>query len=369
MSSNKTTSKALNDQRFSVVVRSFVYVALLLHAVFILAFYLLNVTTLAAVNVGSVVLYAIAIAIGRRGRIKLGFALSTFEVLGHSALAVLILGWGSGFQYYIFVMAILVFLYPSEYTPLKILVAAGMYLMYVILSLLSQVTPEPGLISTTILRGFEAFNVSAFFVLIIFLTYLYNRAANLAETRLKSANESLSELARTDVVTGLANRRAMLLRLEQEQVAVEEGRRPFALVLADIDDFKLINDRLGHASGDEALRQTAAVLRSAVRDQDLVARWGGEEFLVLLPETPAEGAALVAERMRELVAGTTIRCDTATAALTLTFGVSAHRPGADLEASISAADQALYEGKRLGKNRVIQFQAAGPAAAGPALQA
>lgn len=361
MSSNTVTSRVLSDQRFGFVVRAFVYVALILHAFFVLAFYALDVTTLAAVNVGSVILYAVAIVIGRRGRIRAGFALSTFEVLAHSALAVLILGWGSGFQYYIFVMAILVFLYPSEYTPLKILVAAGMYLMYVILSLVSQVTPQPGLVSPTILRGFEAFNVSAFFVLIIFLTYLYNKAANQAETRLKSANETLSELARTDVVTGLSNRRAMLLRLEQELAAVEEGRRPFALVLADIDDFKMINDRLGHASGDEALRQTAAVLRSAVRDQDLVARWGGEEFLVLLPETQPEGAMLVAERMRSLIAGTTIRCDTATTVLTLTFGVSTHCPGTSLEECIVAADRALYEGKRLGKNRVIQSPTINPA--------
>ncbi|HRF46379.1 MAG TPA: diguanylate cyclase [Anaerolineales bacterium] len=341
-----------SNQRFAFVVRYFVYVALGLHALFIPIFYALNVRTLALANIVSVLLYVAAIVVGRRGRYGVGFILCAIEVLGHSVLAVLNLGWESGFQYYIFVMAVIVFLYPSDLTSVKALVAAGMYLTFVTLSLLAQLAPQPGPISTPILRVFEAFNVSTFFFLIIFLTYLYNRAANSAEGQLQDVNRALNDLARTDSLTGLANRRAMTARLDQA-VAEATGQRSFAIAICDIDDFKALNDTFGHLCGDQILREASRLLNEAIREQDLIARWGGEEFLIYLPATDLRGAAAVAERMRVQVADTQWECAGVPTRVTLTFGISVHRPGASLDDTISAADQALYAGKHQGKDRVM----------------
>ena len=335
-------------ERFYLVVHDLLYVGLFVHALLIPVFYTLGVTTLALTNVASVALYLFGIGVGRRAHTDVAFLIGAFEILAHSALAVYNLGWQCGFQYYIFVVAVLVFLHPSERTLIKSLAAALMYLLFVGLSFLSQLMPPLTVVASEILRAFEAFNVSTFFFLIVFLAFLYHRAAGRAEAQLQSANQELDQLARRDVLTGLSNRRAMLEALE----LAAANERLFSVVLCDVDGFKQINDRLGHSRGDDMLRHTAILLRAAVRDQDLVARWGGEEFLILLPATDQIAAGHVAERMRRHVSDSSERGG-ATTALTLTFGVAVHRPGSSLESTIAAADQALYAGKNRGKNCVV----------------
>jgi diguanylate cyclase (GGDEF)-like protein len=161
--------------------------------------------------------------------------------------------------------------------------------------------------------------------------------------------------ALNDVLTGLANRRACEEALSSEVARADRTGMPFALVLADLDDFKLVNDNHGHPAGDVVLREFAAVLTETVRESDLAGRFGGEEFALLLGGTNAEGAAELAERVRGRLAERTIL--TATGApirITASFGVAAFpdQPGA--AELIAAADAALYEAKRGGKNRVVK---------------
>ncbi|MBL8095027.1 MAG: GGDEF domain-containing protein [Anaerolineales bacterium] len=339
-------------ERFYYVVHDLLYVGLFVHALLIPVFLTLGLTTLALTNVLSVALYLIGIGIGRRAHTDASFLIGAFEILAHSTLAVVFIGWHGGFQYYIFVVAVLVFLHPSERTGVKALAAALMYLLFVSLSDLAQVSPPIVTMDTEILRAFEAFNVSTFFFLIVFLAFLYHRAAGRAEAQLKSANHALDQLARIDELTGLANRRAMIEALESAAAASENDNRPFSVILCDVDGFKQINDQLGHNRGDEILRRAATHLRAAIRDQDLVARWGGEEFLVLLPGTDLAAAGPIAERIRRHISEASGRVVDGVH-LTLTFGVSVHHPGRPIDATISAADGALYAGKRQGKNCVV----------------
>lgn len=338
--------------RFYYVIHDLLYVGLFVHALLIPVFVSLGVTTLAVTNVFSVALYLVGISFGRRAHTDLAFILGAFEILAHSALAVFNLGWHSGFQYYIFVVAVLVFLHPSERTPWKALAAALMYLVFVGLSFQSQIVQPQTLVSSEILRAFEAFNVSTFFFLIVFLAYLYHRAAGRAEAQLQSANQALDKLARLDDLTGLANRRAMIEALDRAAEASAATGRAFSVVLCDVDGFKQINDQLGHSRGDEVLRLTADLLTEAVRDQDLVGRWGGEEFLIILPSTPVIGAGQVAERVRHRIETAYLARETATP-ITLTFGVAEHTLNGTIDDTISAADRAMYTGKHGGKNRVV----------------
>jgi diguanylate cyclase (GGDEF)-like protein len=125
--------------------------------------------------------------------------------------------------------------------------------------------------------------------------------------------------------------------------------------VADLDDFKLVNDRHGHQSGDEVLRAFADVLRGTLRDIDVPARLGGEEFAVLLPETDGEGAATVAGRLRERVATLTIAAPDGTPlSITASFGVASCPPLERVEDLPAAADEALYAAKGEGKNRVVE---------------
>jgi diguanylate cyclase (GGDEF)-like protein len=185
------------------------------------------------------------------------------------------------------------------------------------------------------------------------LEYLAGQAVVSIENA--SLHETVERQATTDELTGLANFRAFASVVDRE---LERSRRfdtPLGLVMADIDDFKLVNDTYGHQQGDEVLAQVAGVLRSLSRELDAPARYGGEELAVVLPQTDATGAALQAERMREAVEALEVPRlrGRGTLSVTASFGVAAVPESArDRSELIAAADTALYRAKRLGKNRV-----------------
>jgi diguanylate cyclase (GGDEF)-like protein len=159
--------------------------------------------------------------------------------------------------------------------------------------------------------------------------------------------------ALVDGLTGLANRRQCEETLASELARLERFGGPLALVVADLDWFKDVNDRHGHPSGDAVLREFATVLRESVRDVDLAGRWGGEEFLLILPGTDLAGGAQVAERIRAAQAGRIVlSADGSPIPVTASFGVAATPPASTAAELFSAADAALYEAKRNGKNRV-----------------
>jgi diguanylate cyclase (GGDEF)-like protein len=182
------------------------------------------------------------------------------------------------------------------------------------------------------------------------LDYLAGQAAVSIENA--SLHETVERQAVTDELTGLANTRAFHSILERE---IERARRfdgPLGLVMVDLDNFKRVNDEYGHQQGDEVLVSVAGVLRDFSRDIDAPARYGGEELAVVLPQTDAEGAWRLAERMREAVEALRVG-EGGALSITASFGVAAiPESAADKEGLVAAADAALYRAKRGGKNRV-----------------
>ncbi len=169
---------------------------------------------------------------------------------------------------------------------------------------------------------------------------------------LRDLNERLQWLSSRDVLTGLPNRRYTLQRLNEEYARAQRSERPFSIILGDVDHFKAINDSLGHEAGDQALAAVAARLAETVRDYDVCARWGGEEFLVLLPDTALTAAREGTERLRAHVADEPFVIGETTRQITLSFGVGSYAPGEPLNALIKRVDDALYVAKRGGRNRV-----------------
>ncbi len=160
-------------------------------------------------------------------------------------------------------------------------------------------------------------------------------------------------LSLTDELTGLPNRRAFLRRLQEEVGRVQRYGHPLSLALLDLDGFKAVNDRHGHAAGDEVLRTYAAQVLAVFRHHDMVARYGGEEFAVLLPNTHTEGAARALAKVQKRAAETTFEHGGRPLPLpTFSAGLALYRPGESPEAFIERADRALYRAKRLGRNRV-----------------
>lgn len=159
--------------------------------------------------------------------------------------------------------------------------------------------------------------------------------------------------ALVDGLTGLANRRAATDALHAEAARAERLQTPLAVVLADLDGFKDVNDEYGHAVGDEVLRTFADVLRQTVRESDVAGRWGGEEFILLLPGADEEGAAQLAERIRVALADRSIH-GAPGLAVTASFGVAEYAGESNSDDLVVAADGALYRAKRAGKDRVVR---------------
>jgi len=165
--------------------------------------------------------------------------------------------------------------------------------------------------------------------------------------------QDMTRLAITDALTRLMNRRGITVNLIDAMAQAERYDHPLSIAMADIDHFKAINDTHGHDAGDKVLVDVASLLSEALRMPDKVGRYGGEEFLVVLPHTTLTQAKKIAERMRAAVEGWAFEYGGKTSHVTISIGLTQYRKGEDLEQLLSRVDQALYQAKAGGRNKVI----------------
>ena len=166
-------------------------------------------------------------------------------------------------------------------------------------------------------------------------------------------SEKFEKQALHDSLTHLLNRRGGQQQLEQEYSRLQRSKKPFAIALADIDGFKSINDALGHEVGDEVLKRVAGKLNSRLRGQDVLSRWGGEEFLFIYPETDEANAMSAAEQVRKLLDESPVVINGQTRNVTISIGVTELTPSTSLSDALIKADKALYKAKDSGRNQVI----------------
>jgi diguanylate cyclase (GGDEF)-like protein len=172
-------------------------------------------------------------------------------------------------------------------------------------------------------------------------------------TERKHLEARLEHQINTDDLTGLASRRRILDLLLQEFERARRYASPLAILAVDIDHFKQINDTCGHDGGDEALRVFAGVLRGGLRSPDMAGRMGGEEFMVVLPETGPEEARQAAERLRQMVEARGVSLDKKILRLTVSIGIASIETCDSVEELMKAADHALYAAKDAGRNRCV----------------
>ncbi len=204
--------------------------------------------------------------------------------------------------------------------------------------------------------GFAAILVTMAISMANRFTRMYSHLDGEVQRRTKElerSNERLVEAARLDMLTGLLNRRGFAEKVEQEISRAGRSGRGFVIMMGDIDRFKACNDQYGHACGDFALQQVAELLCKQLRDVDTIARWGGEEFIFLLPETTLDGGETLAEKLRATLECTLFSYENSVLSLTITIGVAAYSAGMRLEDCVARADAALYTGKQTGRNRVV----------------
>ncbi len=191
--------------------------------------------------------------------------------------------------------------------------------------------------------------IHLFLVLILLLTHVVSSL----RTRFFSALGKVDELdqrVKTDTLTQLSNRHSLELFLDQQIAASERYLEPFSLIVADIDNFKHINDRYGHPTGDSVLKKIANILAESTRDSDFIARWGGEEFYIVAPHTEKAETCELAERIRKAVSDMELEIGER---ITISAGVTEFRKGETRAQLERRADNAMYEAKKGGRNRVV----------------
>lgn len=321
-------------------------IAAVAHLIFIFLFDSAGVAWMARANVASVLVYALSALLLQNGRHMLAMVLIVGEILIHGILAVVVIGWESGFHYYIILIIPVAILSNFHNNWFKAVLATAVGALYMVLDFIFRHAAPLDTVPVTMLQGLHYFNqASTLCILAMLATAYYRLVAN--------AEACLRHQACTDPLTQLQNRRFAMEVAQHEAAVFERGGRPLALVLGDVDHFKRINDVHGHETGDTALKAVAQALRAGVREIDHVARWGGEEFLMLLPSTDEAEAMRVSERLRQAIARIDLVHQHQRVPISITLGVSLLAKGETIEQALARADQALYKGKTAGRNCVI----------------
>ena len=216
-----------------------------------------------------------------------------------------------------------------------------------------HVLGQPGLLILP-----KLFNVAAGCLVLVILMLRWLPAAVTERGDAVQHAAALQTLATIDGLTGLFNRRHFLAVAEAEWNRFLRYHRPVSMLMIDVDHFKSINDRHGHDVGDRVLARVAAICQEHVRASDILGRLGGEEFGLLLPETPETDAAILAERLRLSIGAMCLDAPDGKVTATVSIGISQAREGADTAVLLKQADVALYEAKRSGRNRVWLYDPA-----------
>ncbi len=321
------------------------------HLIFLIIFFLLGVFPLVIVNVFSILIYAYCLKLLKSSLDRNDFTLIGWlvyiELMGHAILACYFIGTQSGFHYYIVLLSALPFLMFKDPKTAKFVKIVLIIIVFSCLDLAMMDYIPPYTIDEPYQAGLRLLNVTVFLSGTIIVSWFYAEITY-------SVRQQLEYASTTDQLTGLYNRRLFIHLAETEMKNIRREKSLLSIIIMDIDGFKKINDRYGHKCGDQTLAMVAAILGQTVRSKDIVSRWGGEEFIVLLPSTGIEDAAMVAERLRCNIGNHMVDCQGSEFTVTATLGLTANN-GYDesLDKLIERADHAMYQGKAKGKNQCV----------------
>lgn len=343
---------AVQVDAFKAVLQGVALICGLAHLGFLTLFFQAEAPALAYVSIASMLGFAGAFQLARRERVAQAWAVTVLSALVHSVVAVLIVGWDTGFHYYILLMIPAAVISSIRPLLLKAGTVLGLMLVYLGLDIAMRHRAPGHELSALVTEGLHYFNVLGIMVMLVsfagYYFYLLEKTAAV-----------LRELSQTDALTQLKNRRAITEAIRREESRMRRGDHPLSFVLCDLDNFRLVNESAGHEAGNAVLKAVSRTLESCMRDIDFVARWGGEEFLAVLPDTNEDGARLVAERIRRKIEALVIEANgAAPIRMTVTLGVATMTPSEDAEQAIVRADEALYQGKAGGRNQVVSAAAA-----------
>lgn len=323
----------------------FLYTAASAHILFLALFAYMGLLPLAYLNSASIVIYLICTRLLKSKKHKEILFLGHLEVIIHALAATYFLGLRSGFHYYIYLLIAINFIDHHASIKRKITKLMSLiFLCFLINEYFYDKTPLIAL-SQNALTFFHYFNTLGFFM--IGFPIMYFAIRKYTETKV-----ILYEYATIDPLTRLYNRRHLMDIAKY--IFDERKKNAASIIVIDIDHFKSINDTFGHQWGDVVLQTLAKSIQDELRKSDTPTRWGGEEFLILLPEHTPENAFVISERIRTKIQEIEIPCpENKVIKFTLTAGVATRQENESFESLLERADLALYTGKHQGRNRSI----------------
>lgn len=310
-------------------------------------------TEIAAFIASTTVVYLLLFFIFQNGNLRPGYHGLIFVTCLNGLVANTLIGWRSGLFVVLFLLIPVLFYNPIIKKYEKMLLSILFALTIMMTILLSFLFDPIVQINAILLQAMNCFNIFMTCAVLAGISFLDYRSSNDIADRLINVNQQLAYLASRDSLTNLLNRRTMNQFIQMEHVRSKRSGKPFGLIMADVDDFKHVNDQYGHTAGDVVLTDLSFLITSILREQDLTARWGGEEFLILLPETDLDGVQVTAEKIRDLISQSSFLYQGKNIQITLSIGGVICQNDENWDDCITHADRALYFGKSHGKNLAI----------------
>ena len=326
---------------------------LLVHICYLVAFCLIGQEVLATANILSVCIYLFSLKLlyDSEENNKITMLILQIEILLHAMLCIFILGLGYGFEILFLTSTISLFFLSISFKILNRIISALQIAAFLLCYLVFEL---PGTNDETMAYkdAFFIFNLVVSCLFAVITSFLLESSNLFIFLGILEEKESAKAVFNHDPLTGLLNRASMQQIFKQKNLF--EGNN-FAIVMCDIDNFKKINDTYGHGAGDEVLKNLSAIFKNAFRNEDRVARFGGEEFLAVIFDVRKEKAVSILERIKETLNKNIVEYENHRIKATMTFGVVAHSGNTEvnIERMIKQADELLYIGKRSGKNIVI----------------
>ncbi len=303
--------------------------------------------------VSTIIVLFILYFVFRLHYVTAGFHGLTYLICLNCLIGNTVIGWRSGIYILFLILIPTIFYNPVINKTHKLLSGIFFGITFVTTIILSFMITPMLRFSPFQLQLINSINILVTFLVLTGVSILEIRNSNRIAIRLIEVNNKLAYHASRDSLTNLLNRRTMSQYIQMEYVRSKRSGKAFGLIMADVDDFKRVNDNHGHAAGDLVLIELAGMLSATLRKQDLIARWGGEEFLILLPETDFEGVQIAAEKVRELIAHSSVPFQGHDIQITLSIGGVVCEREANWDDCIKIADRALYYGKTHGKNLAV----------------
>ena len=322
---------------------------LVAHICYLMLFAMSGAKIMVIFNVFSVAFYAVLIPLTKKVKDKNLLVYATIaEIIAHAVAATMCVGLQSNFAMFLLMLIPLAFLMPNKYKPAPFIVLFVNVPLYGALNFFCYNSEHIlyDISSTSYQMIFYIINIIVGSFVLIYISIIFTIMNSYNESKLRMQTKQLKDMASTDPLTKLNNRRAMNLKLAEVSISSEK----YVIGIGDIDNFKVVNDTYGHDMGDVVLKGIANAIEETLPDNATAGRWGGEEFLFVLPDTDIEAGRMIADKILKNISGRVFEHEGRTFSVTMTIGISEGVKDTSIDNMITKADARLYKGKNNGKN-------------------